>query len=257
MKTTNDNNKTALIIGGTSGMGKATAQRLLQSGIHVIVASRSKESIDGTVSTLNVYGDVEGLQVDVASVRSVEAFNASLEKYSRIDYLVNASGIFRPKPFLDNTLEEYDELLDLNRGLYFITQAVARKMKAHSGGAIVNIGSYWATHAVKGTPTAAYSMAKAGLQAFTQQIAMELAEYSIRVNAIAPGVVETNVLNSLVGSESAAKKAYVGLNGIHPLGRNGQADEIAAAIAYLLSDEAAWVTGAVLNIDGGLAAGRS
>lgn len=250
--------KTALIIGGTSGMGKATAKALLEAGATVIVASKTLDSINAAVKELQTYGTVQGLQVDLVSPTSVAAFIQQLQAVSEIDYLVNASGIFRPKPFLQATVEEYDALVDINKGFYFITQAVARLMKANGkGGAIVNIGSYWATRAVKGTPTSAYSIAKAGLQAFTQQIAMELAEDNIRVNAIAPGVVETNVLNGLLGSEDKVKEAYGGLKSIHPLGRNGKAEEIGGVIKFLLSDEAAWVTGTTWDVDGGMGAGRS
>jgi len=257
MNTNNFNKKTAVIIGGTSGMGKATAKLLLSLGVTVVVASRTEKSVTEAVDELSAIGQVSGLQVDVTSELSVDSFIGSMGKIAKIDYLVNASGIFRPKPFLDNTADEYDALLNINKGFYFITQAIARKMKENGGGAIVNVGSYWATHAIKGTPTAAYSMAKAGLQAFTQQIAMELAAYKIRVNAIAPGVVETNVLNALIDSKEGVRDAYAGLNGIHPMGRNGQADEIANTIVHLLSDSTAWVTGAVWNIDGGMSAGRS
>jgi NAD(P)-dependent dehydrogenase (short-subunit alcohol dehydrogenase family) len=100
-------------------------------------------------------------------------------------------------------------------------------------------------------------MAKAGLQAFTQHSAMELAADNIRVNAIAPGVVETGVLDELAGSPENAKEIYKTLNGIHPLGRNGKATDIAATIVFLLSAEAAWITGAIWPIDGGMSAGRS
>jgi NAD(P)-dependent dehydrogenase (short-subunit alcohol dehydrogenase family) len=250
--------KTALIIGGTSGMGKATAKVLLQGGARVIVASKTPQSIEAAVAELGHEGQVRGLRVDLTAPGSVADLIAELGDVKEIHYLVNTSGIFRPKPFLDATAEEYDAYLNINRGFYLITQAVARKMKASGkGGAIVNIGSYWATHAVKGSPTAAYSMAKAGIHAFTQQLAMELAEHNIRVNAVAPGVVETNVLNGLFSSAEGVKEAYQGLNGIHPLGRNGQPEEIAATVAFLLSDEAAWVTGAVWDVDGGMGAGRS
>ncbi len=258
MKTNTFREKTALIIGGTSGMGKATAKLLLREGAKVIVAGKTQENIDATVAELSHDGKIQGMRVDLNDSDSVSYCIAGLRGIKEINYLVNTSGIFRPKPFLESTAEDYDAFLDINRGFYLITQAVARKMKENGrGGAIVNIGSYWAKQAIKGSPTTAYSMAKAGIHAFTQHLAMELAEYQIRVNAVAPGVVETNVLNGLFDSSEGVKEAYQGLSGIHPLGRNGKPEEIAATVAFLLSDEAAWTTGAIWDVDGGMGAGRS
>lgn len=258
MKKSSFDSKTAIVIGGTSGMGRATAKLLLEHGAKVIVISKSQTSVDAALTELSAFGEVSGVRLNLTSDIEVANYISILEKDGRsINYLVNASGIFAPKPFLDSTREDYDALLDINRGFYFITQAVAKKMKANGGGSIVNIGSYWAEHAVKGMPTSAYSMAKAALQAFTRHAAMELSDDKIRVNAIAPGIVETGVLDELMGSEEGVKEAYKGFNSIHPLGRNGQPKDVANAIVFLLSDEAAWITGTVLDIDGGLAAGRS
>jgi NAD(P)-dependent dehydrogenase (short-subunit alcohol dehydrogenase family) len=172
--------KTALVIGGTSGMGKATAKLLLSLGAKLIVASKSGKSVDAAVAELGEHGEVTGKVLNLTDDADVKRFVREIGEFDRIDYLVNASGIFRPKPFLDSTPEDYDAFLKINRGFFFVTQAVAKKQKANGGGAIVNIGSYWATHAVKGTPTTAYSMAKAGLQSFTQHIAMELAAEEVR-----------------------------------------------------------------------------
>jgi NAD(P)-dependent dehydrogenase (short-subunit alcohol dehydrogenase family) len=238
-------------------MGKATAQLLLSQGATVVIASKSPESVATAVGELRKYGEVSGLTVDLRTVGQVDNFIRKISEMPPFHYLVNASGVFAPKAFVDSTMEDYAAFLDINRGFFFITQAIVRRMQREGGGAIVNIGSYWADHAVKGTPTSTYTMAKAGLHALTRQLAMELAPDGIRVNAIAPGVVETGVLDELAGSPDAAKEVYKGLNAIHPLGRNGQPSEIASAIAYLLSDEAAWVTGAIWNIDGGMSAGRS
>ena len=252
--------KKALIIGGSTGIGLDSAKRLAGRGVAVSLIGRSQDKLDAAAAELTKAGSpkVTTKSLDLYDRDQVDAFIAELDASSGggFDYLVNSAGYFSPTPFLEHTRENYHQYHDINEAFFFITQSVTRKMAAQGGGSVVTIGSMWAKQAIKATPSSAYSMAKAGLHALTQHLAMELAEKKVRVNAVSPAVVETPIYGAFIEPKEI-HTALQGFNEFHPLGRIGQAADVGAVVDFLLSDDASWVTGAVWDVDGGVMAGRN
>jgi len=247
----------ALIVGGTTGMGKATAAQLLEKGIEVIIVGRADKNLEVVQEELAALGSVRTIALDLLNISEVHNFAAQLNAEApNLKYLVNAAGYFSPKSFLEHSEQDYDIYHGFNKAFFFVTQAAAKILAANGGGSIVNIGSMWAHQSIKATPSSAYSMAKAGLHSLTQHLAMELAESNIRVNAVAPAVVDTPIYGSFIEQEKI-EETLQGFNSFHPIGRVGRPEDIANTISFLLSDETSWVTGAVWDIDGGVMAGRN
>lgn len=234
----------ALVTGGSRCIGKACALHLAQAGYNVVINyAGNEEAANKTVSELEALGvKAEAVKFDISNHdEAQEAVAKIIEKYGRIDVLVNNAGITRDGLFMRMSKENWDAVINTNlTGAFNVTQPVIKVMMKQRSGAIVNMASIVGIYGNAGQ--ANYAAAKAGLIGFTKSLAKELASRNIRVNAVAPGFVQTDMTKSL---DSAQISEHI------PLKRLGDADDIAGAVKFLAVD-ATYVTGQVLQVDGGL-----
>ena len=239
--------KVALITGGSRGIGFATADRFLQEGAVVILTASSQGSADRAVAPLkekHPSGTVAGISPDLSSLESVRtAFQEATSVYGCIDILVNNAGVSESTPFMEYTEETFDKVMDLNiKGVFNATRAAAECMVARGEGVILSTSSMVS---ISGQPSGfAYPASKFAVNGLTVSLARELGPMGIRVNAVAPGITETDMMKAVPKEVIDPMIARI------PLRRLGQPEDIANAFVFLASDEAAYITGVVLSVDG-------
>ena len=243
------NAKTAVITGASSGLGLAVAEAFISQGANVVLNGRNEEKLVKAAHGLVQPDRVATVAGDVTQPETADKIvGAAIERFGRVDVLVNNAGTFHTKPFTDYTVEELDGFLGYLRGTYVLSQAAVRQMrKQGDGGAIINISTILALGGVHGVPSSAPIAAKGGITALTKNLSVELAADNIRINAVAPGVVPTPLYGDLSDEQRTA------LHGMQPLGRYGTPKDIADAVLYLANAD--WVTGVILPVDGGVDAG--
>jgi NAD(P)-dependent dehydrogenase (short-subunit alcohol dehydrogenase family) len=236
----------ALVTGGTSGIGKATAKMLAEKGATVVLSGlRAAEGAQVVEEILSVGGSSRFVRCDVREEAAIEAMiEAIVAEYGRLDWAVS----LETKPLADSEFGNFQTMIDINlTGLYQSMKFEIRQMRRQPGGSIVNISS---VSGLKGSPLfAPYAATKFGVVGLTKSAALECAAQNIRINAVAPGAVRTELLEKLFTMGQFDEAA---LAATHPMKRIGEPKEIALGIAWLLSNEASFVTGHVLSIDGGL-----
>lgn len=239
--------KITVVTGGTRGIGKGIAKRFLEEGATVIIiGGKNKEDADKAIAELSPLGQIEAMMVDLSDAAAVEKMiDDVVAKYGRIDILVNNAGITRDGLLMTMKEDAWDQVLDTNlKGAFLTMKAVARTMMKQRYGRIVNLSSVVGLHGNAGQVN--YAASKAGVIGMTKSLAKELASRGVTVNAVAPGFIDTDMTAAL---PQAARDALLPTI---PAQRLGAAEEVAQAVAFLASDQAAYITGQVLAVDGGM-----
>jgi len=237
--------KTAIVTGGTRGIGFAIVKKYLENGANVAVIGSRQETVEKALANLPEYTEhVMGMWPDLCDPKAVaEAFSSVKERFGSVDILANNAGVSSRTSLYDYTIEEFSKIMDINlKAVFVCSQAAARIMKEEGGGVIINTSSMVGEY---GQPSGCgYPATKFAVNGLTKSLARELAKDQIRVNAVAPGVTRTDMVAAL--PQDMVDRISAGI----PLGRVGEPEDIANAYLYLASDSASYVTGIVLRVDG-------
>lgn len=244
-------NKVAIVTGARRGMGKSHALILAKAGAKVVVSDISQEECQGVLEEIKkAGGEALAVKCDVTNKKEIEEMvKKTVEKFGKVDILVNNAGICEFKPFLEMTEQEWDKTLSINlKGYFLCAQACVKEMVKQKSGAIVNIASVVMGGFGMGMAGLAhYSASKGGIAALTKTLALEFAPFNIRVNAVAPGGIDT----PMAAATKSDPKTLEGFNMTIPMHRMGKAEEVSSAVLFLASDEASYITGITLPVDGG------
>jgi glucose 1-dehydrogenase len=239
-----------LITGAAQGIGAACARRLAASGAQIALWDTQLDQAQALAAELRAQGaSAHATACDVSQRADVQAaLAATLAQFGRVDALVNNAGIFRAAEFLEVTEADWDAVISVNlKGSFLVGQAVARQMVSQGrGGAIVHMSSVNATLAIANI--ASYNVSKGGINQLTRAMALALADHGIRVNAVAPGTIATELARQAVLSDAASRQRVLGRT---PMKRLGEPDEVADVVAFLLSDASRYMTGEIVHVDGG------
>jgi len=239
--------KIAVVTGSTRGIGLAIARKLAGDGFHVVITSRKADAVKSVVEELTASGfSASGVPADVSNLADAEkVIGEALDKHGQVDLLVNNAGVTRDNLLLRMSEEEWDDVMRINlKGAFNCVKAVTRSMLKKRSGVIINITSVVGQIGNAGQSN--YSASKAGLIGFTKSLAKEFAGRSIRVNAIAPGFIKTDMTDQLNEEQVTALQEQI------PLSRLGSGEDVANLVSFLASDNASYITGQVINVDGGM-----
>jgi NAD(P)-dependent dehydrogenase (short-subunit alcohol dehydrogenase family) len=245
--------KVAIVTGAGGGVGRAISKRLSSEGCKVVLLGRNRARLEKAASEVGDKKSTMTVMADITKEAEVlSAMEQTISSFDTVDFLVNNAGTINdPVPFHEMNDEQWDDLIDTNLvGTFRMTKAAIPVMMKNGGGSIINVSSVLGIRSIPKVPLTVYGSTKAGVIMFTKSIAVEYGQYGVRCNCVCPSTIKSSIIEPYLQDENAKKVLESGF----PLRKIGEPEDIAGAVAYLCSDDAKWVTGTVMMVDGGVSA---